>query len=85
MDLSGLITFWALTITAYSVLPEYWKFKVVAFIDHTYTILAFIVSSALIFWSMLINNMGYTIAMYRLSMTILPIHLQIAAYSVCSL
>lgn len=82
MTLSGLVTFWALMITAYSVVPEYWKFKLKAFVGLIPTVVAFLISSALVSWSMLIGERGLTITMQDREFTIFPMWLQIAAYTV---
>ena len=82
MTLSGLVTFWALMITAYSVLPEYWKFKLKAFVELKWTVLAFVVSSALVSGSMLMSESGWIIAINGWILTIIPTYLQITAYTV---
>ena len=82
MTLSGLVAFWALMITAYSVLPEYWKFKLKAFVGLIPTVVAFLTSSALVSYSMMIGERGPTIAMQGREFTIFPMWLQIAAYIV---
>lgn len=81
MDLTGLITFWALVIAAYAVLPEYWKFKLKAFVGLKWAVLTFVVSSALISVSILMNE-DWTITLRNLRLTIVPTYLQITAYAV---
>jgi hypothetical protein len=84
--LTGLITFWALMIAAYSILPEYWKFKLKAFVGMAWTALAFGFSSILVFWSMLVGENGFLVPLGRdYSIVIFPAHLEIAAYIVLSL
>lgn len=84
--LTGLITFWALMIAAYSILPEYWKFKLKAFVGITGTVLAFIFSSILVSWSMLLGENGFLVPLGgEYSIVILPAYLEIAAYIVLTL
>jgi len=57
LNLAGLITFWALVLAAYAVLPEYWKFRIKAFIGPGGAIvstgIALLMSLGLVSWSML--------------------------------
>lgn len=82
MTLSGLVTFWALIVAAYSVLPEYWKFKLKAFVGLTPAVFAFIISSALVSLSMFVDEIGLTISIRGCQFTVTPVWMQISAYIV---
>jgi len=60
LDLTGLITFWALVLAAYAVLPEYWKFRIRAFIGSWGAIvstgIALLSSLWLVSWSMFMSD-----------------------------
>jgi len=62
LNLAGLITFWALVLAAYAVLPEYWKFRIKALIGSGGAILstaiALLLSLWLVSWSMFMSD-GY--------------------------
>jgi hypothetical protein len=65
LDLTGLITFWALALAAFAVLPEYWKFRIKAFIGSAGVIIstsiALLLSSWLVCWSMFMLDDGWKI------------------------
>ena len=65
MDLTGLITFWALVLAAYAVLPEYWKFRIKAFIGLRGAILstgiALLLSLCFVSWSMFMEDGNWKI------------------------
>jgi len=82
LTLSGLITFWALIVAAYSVLPEYWKFKLNAFVGLAPAIFAFIISSALVSLSMLVEETGFTISIQGWQFTVTSVFMQISSYIV---
>jgi len=60
LNLAGLITFWALVIAAYAVLPQYWKFRIKAFVGPGLAIistcLAILLSLWLVSWSMFMEE-----------------------------
>lgn len=52
MNLAGLITFWALVLAAYSLLPEYWKLKLRVVYGFRPVIITWLFTSSLIIWAM---------------------------------